>query len=113
VMGTMTSVGICWTHVSDLAAKVRDLNQKLEDIRREQQYQRKREVDFQDLSGATNSIAAWYSLAQIVVLVDMHLAVAVPEGELLCKIIHRVRCSLIHFSRIGRYSSYSELTSCH
>ncbi|KIK60361.1 hypothetical protein GYMLUDRAFT_200467 [Collybiopsis luxurians FD-317 M1] len=57
------------THVSEVAAKVRDLNQKLEDIRREQQYQREREADYRDLSETTNSRAVWYSLAQIVVLV--------------------------------------------
>ncbi|KAJ7281835.1 emp24/gp25L/p24 family/GOLD-domain-containing protein [Mycena rebaudengoi] len=56
------------SHVSELAAKVRDLNQKLEDIRREQQYQREREADYRNLSESTNSRAVWYSLAQIVVL---------------------------------------------
>jgi hypothetical protein len=56
-------------HISQLAAKVRDLNLKLEDIRREQQYQREREADFRDLSEGTNSRAVWYSLAQIFVLV--------------------------------------------
>ena len=57
------------SHVSELAAKVRDLNQKLEEIRREQQYQREREADYRDLSEATNTRAVWYSVAQIVVLV--------------------------------------------
>ena len=57
------------SHISDLAAKVRDLNQKLEDIRREQQYQREREADFRNLSEATNARAVWYSVAQIIVLV--------------------------------------------
>ncbi|KAG6908436.1 hypothetical protein DXG01_004661 [Tephrocybe rancida] len=57
------------THVSGLASKVRDLNSKLEDIRREQQYQREREAGYRDLSEATNSRAVWYSLAQILVLV--------------------------------------------
>jgi hypothetical protein len=71
------------SHVSELADKVRDLNQKVEDIRREQQYQREREADFRDLSEATNSRAVWYSVAQIVVLVGTcawqlrHLKVAV------------------------------------
>lgn len=55
--------------MSDLAAKVRDLNAKLEDIRREQQYQREREADYRDLSEQTNSRAVWYSVAQIGVLV--------------------------------------------
>lgn len=54
--------------MSEIAAKVRDLNQKLEDIRREQQYQREREADYRDLSETTNSRAVWYSIAQIVVL---------------------------------------------
>ncbi|KAF8325928.1 emp24/gp25L/p24 family/GOLD-domain-containing protein [Amanita rubescens] len=57
------------SHVSELAAKVRDLNQKLEEIRREQQYQREREANYRDLSEATNGRAVWYSIAQIVVLV--------------------------------------------
>jgi len=57
------------SHISEIAGKVRDLNTKLEDIRREQQYQREREADFRDLSEATNSKAVWYSIAQIVVLV--------------------------------------------
>jgi len=57
------------SHISQLAAKIRDLNLKLEDIRREQQYQREREADFRNLSENTNSRAVWYSLAQIAVLV--------------------------------------------
>lgn len=57
------------SHVTELSAKLRDLNQKLEDIRREQQYQREREANFRDLSELTNSRAVWYSIAQIVVLV--------------------------------------------
>jgi len=57
------------SHISDMASKVRDLNGKLEDIRREQQYQREREADFRDLSEVTNSRAVWYSVAQIVVLI--------------------------------------------
>ena len=57
------------SHVSELSAKLRDLNLKLEDIRREQQYQREREANFRDLSESTNSRAVWYSIAQIIVLV--------------------------------------------
>lgn len=57
------------SHVSEMAAKVRDLNQKLEDIRREQQYQREREADYRDLSESTNSRAVWYSVAQILVII--------------------------------------------
>jgi hypothetical protein len=75
------------THVSELAGKVRDLNQKLEDVRREQQYQRERESDFRDMSEATNSKAVWYSMMQIAVLVLTctwqlkHLKVRLCLGE--------------------------------
>ncbi|KAI0272638.1 emp24/gp25L/p24 family/GOLD-domain-containing protein [Gloeopeniophorella convolvens] len=55
-------------HISSLASRIRDLNMKIEDIRREQQYQREREADFRDLSEVTNSRAVWYSIAQISVL---------------------------------------------
>lgn len=56
------------THISEIASKVRELNLKLEDVRREQQYQREREADFRDLSEATNSKAVWYSVLQILAL---------------------------------------------
>jgi len=55
-------------HVNDLAGKVRDLNARLSDIRREQQFQREREHDFRDLSERTNSRAVWWSILQIIVL---------------------------------------------
>ena len=76
------------SHVSEVAAKVRELNVKLEDIRREQQYQRERESDFRDLSEVTNSRAVWYSVAQIVVLIVTcvwqlrHLKVSLSECHL-------------------------------
>ena len=57
------------SHVTEMSQKLRDLNNKLEDIRREQQYQRERESNFRDLSEATNSRAVWYSVVQIGVLV--------------------------------------------
>ena len=57
------------SHVSELSSKLRDLNQKLEDIRREQQYQREREANFRDLSEVTNSRAVWYVVAQVLVLI--------------------------------------------
>ncbi|GAA5966321.1 hypothetical protein JCM8115_004830 [Rhodotorula mucilaginosa] len=55
-------------HVKDLAAKVRDLNHRLADIRREQQFQREREAEFRVLSERTNSRAVWWSVIQMVVL---------------------------------------------
>lgn len=58
-------------HVKDLAGRVKELNNRLQDIRREQQFQREREILFRDLSEATNHRAVWWSLLQIVVLVYM------------------------------------------
>ncbi|KAG1808605.1 emp24/gp25L/p24 family/GOLD-domain-containing protein [Suillus subaureus] len=57
------------THIGELSSKLRDLNQKLEEVRREQQYQREREADFRNLSENTNSKAVWYSVLQIGVLI--------------------------------------------
>jgi len=57
------------SHATELARKLRDLNLKMEEIQREQQYQREREVSFRDLSESTNSKAVWYTIAQIGVLV--------------------------------------------
>ncbi|KAL7004152.1 emp24p/erv25p- protein [Cystobasidiomycetes sp. EMM_F5] len=59
------------SHVTDLAGKVRDLNKKLADIRKEQQYQREREHDFRALSDRTNSGTVYWSLLQIVTLIGM------------------------------------------
>ncbi|KDQ19454.1 hypothetical protein BOTBODRAFT_439706 [Botryobasidium botryosum FD-172 SS1] len=57
------------SHVSVMSGKLRELNDRLGLIRREQQYQREREAVYRDLSEATNSRAVWYCVAQIVVLV--------------------------------------------
>ncbi|KAA1086124.1 emp24p/erv25p- protein [Puccinia graminis f. sp. tritici] len=58
-------------HVQDLAGRVKELNNRLQDIRREQQFQREREIQFRDLSEKTNHRAVWWSLVQIVVLFYM------------------------------------------
>lgn len=55
-------------HVKDLAGKVKDLNARLADIRREQQFQREREAEFRTLSEKTNSRAVWWSVVQVVTL---------------------------------------------
>jgi len=57
------------SHVTELVRRLRDLNMKMEEIQREQQYQREREASFRDLSESTNSKAVWYTIAQIGVLV--------------------------------------------
>ncbi|KAL8286380.1 hypothetical protein RQP46_004397 [Phenoliferia psychrophenolica] len=55
-------------HVKDLSAKVRELNNRLADIRREQQFQREREQEFRSLSEKTNARAVYWSILQIVTL---------------------------------------------
>lgn len=55
-------------HVKDLAGKVKDLNSRLADIRREQQFQREREAEFRSLSERTNSRAVYWSIAQLITL---------------------------------------------
>jgi len=56
------------SHVSGIVLKLRDLNSKMDEVQREQQYQREREASFRDLSEATNFRAVLYTLIQIVVL---------------------------------------------
>ncbi|CAO1630715.1 unnamed protein product [Sympodiomycopsis kandeliae] len=56
-------------HIVDLAGRVKILNDRLKDIRKEQQYQREREALFRDESEKTNARAVIYSAVQGVVLV--------------------------------------------
>ncbi|PWN24614.1 hypothetical protein BDZ90DRAFT_244530, partial [Jaminaea rosea] len=57
------------SHITDLASRVNGLNDRLKDIRKEQQYQREREAAFRDESERTNARAIVYSAVQGVVLV--------------------------------------------
>jgi len=54
--------------MEDLVGKVRDLNGRLQDIRREQVFQREREAEFRDQSEATNAKIVRYTLIQLAVL---------------------------------------------
>lgn len=56
-------------HATKLSDKLRDLNDKLETIRREQEYQREREADYRDLSESVNAKAMWYMLLQVIFLI--------------------------------------------
>uniref|UniRef100_A0A7S1G8D0 GOLD domain-containing protein n=1 Tax=Bicosoecida sp. CB-2014 TaxID=1486930 RepID=A0A7S1G8D0_9STRA len=56
-------------HLSTLELEVRKLNDKMRDVKREQNYQRSRELKFRDTSEATNSRVQWWSLFQTAVLV--------------------------------------------
>lgn len=57
------------SHVTSLASKLRELNNKLADIQREQRYMREVEATFRDASERTNARAVWWSLVQVGVLV--------------------------------------------
>jgi len=54
--------------IQDIVSKVKDLNGRLQDIRREQVFQREREAEFRDQSEATNARAVRWTLIQLVVL---------------------------------------------
>ena len=57
------------SHIGEIAGRIRELNERLRGIRREQQYQREREGAYRDLSESTNMRAVWYVIAQVVVLI--------------------------------------------
>ncbi|KAI9706312.1 MAG: emp24p/erv25p- protein [Bogoriella megaspora] len=54
--------------MSDLQTKIRDLHQRLQDVRREQVFQREREAEFRDQSELTNSRVVRWTLIQLGVL---------------------------------------------
>ncbi|KAI1396310.1 emp24/gp25L/p24 family/GOLD-domain-containing protein [Hypoxylon fuscum] len=56
------------TKLVDIAQRVRDLNARLLDVRREQIFQREREAEFRDQSESTNSRVVRWMFIQIVVL---------------------------------------------
>jgi len=54
--------------LSALEVEVRKLNDRLKDIRSEQNYQRNREMEFRDTSEETNSRVVWWSIIQTAIL---------------------------------------------
>ncbi|RQM05541.1 hypothetical protein DH86_00001572, partial [Scytalidium sp. 3C] len=54
--------------IEDIVKKVKDLNARLNDIRREQVFQREREAEFRDQSESTNSRVVKWTLMQLFVL---------------------------------------------
>ncbi|KAA6410318.1 MAG: ERP1 precursor [Lasallia pustulata] len=54
--------------IMDLVQRVKDLNGRLQDIRREQVFQREREAEFRDQSESTNARVVRWTLVQLLVL---------------------------------------------
>ncbi|KAI8844972.1 emp24/gp25L/p24 family/GOLD-domain-containing protein [Chytridium lagenaria] len=54
--------------VNDMVTRIKELNSRVDDIIREQRYQRQREAEFRDTSEATNAKVMHWTLAQIAVL---------------------------------------------
>lgn len=52
-------------HLTELEVEIRKLNDKLRDIMKEVEYQRKREEEFRNTSESTNSRVQWWSIAQV------------------------------------------------
>ena len=73
-------------HAGQVSDKLRDLTDRLRNIRSEQQYQREREAEFRNLSEATNARAMWYMIVQLIVLITTcylqlrHLRVCLLSG---------------------------------
>ncbi|EIM21399.1 hypothetical protein WALSEDRAFT_60407 [Wallemia mellicola CBS 633.66] len=55
-------------HLQTLTNRVRDLNAKLNDVRKEQEFQREREVEFRDISDSTNKRTITWSIIQMIVV---------------------------------------------
>lgn len=54
--------------IADVVQKVRDLNARLQDVRREQVFQREREMEFRDQSESVNGRVVRWAIIQLVVL---------------------------------------------
>lgn len=54
--------------IEDIAGRIRDLNARLNDIRREQVFQREREAEFRDQSESTNARVIRWIIIQLVIL---------------------------------------------
>jgi hypothetical protein len=54
--------------IDEVVQKVRDLNTRLQDVRREQIFQREREAEFRDQSESVNTRVVRWTLIQIAVL---------------------------------------------
>ena len=54
--------------MGQMVQKVKDLNARLLDIKREQIFQREREAEFRDQSESVNSRVVWWTLIQLFVL---------------------------------------------
>ncbi|KAI9811478.1 MAG: emp24p/erv25p- protein [Pycnora praestabilis] len=54
--------------ILDIVTKVKDMNGRLQDIRREQVFQREREAEFRDQSESTNARVVRWTLIQLAVL---------------------------------------------
>lgn len=55
-------------HTQDLLSRARALNAKMRDLRKEQQYQREREMAFRNMSESTNARVVWCIILQMGVL---------------------------------------------
>ncbi|KAJ9156186.1 Transmembrane emp24 domain-containing protein 9 [Pleurostoma richardsiae] len=54
--------------LQDIQGRIRDLNARMQDIRREQVFQREREADFRDQSESTNARVVRWIIIQLIVL---------------------------------------------
>lgn len=67
-------------HLTGLEVEIRKLNDKLRDIMKEVEYQRRREEEFRSTSESTNSRVQWWSIAQVCALLLCCFVVSVLAG---------------------------------
>lgn len=53
----------------DITRQVRELNDRVSDVRRQQDYQKEQETKFRDIAESVNSRAVWFIILQVIVLV--------------------------------------------
>lgn len=75
-------------HSQDLLSRARALNAKMRDLRKEQQYQREREIEYRDLSESMNSRVLWCIAIQIIVLL----------GCCIWQLFNLTVCTMIHLT---------------
>jgi hypothetical protein len=56
-------------HLSAIEVEIRKLNEKFRDLRKEQEYQKKREEAFRNVSESTNSKVVWWTVLQTLALI--------------------------------------------
>lgn len=64
-----TSLPLTFRFLVDVTRQVRELNDRVNDVRRQQEYQKEHEAKFRDTAESVNSRVVWFIILQVIVLV--------------------------------------------